>query len=84
MGVVSASPADTPPAFESREYGLFFQEFDNLILFTCRFFIMHIGWVVNHFCVVINSEHILYCFTQTLIPNCFTNLTFFHRLIYYF
>ncbi len=31
VGVVSAPPADTPPTFESREYGLFFQDFDNLI-----------------------------------------------------
>ncbi len=29
VGVASA-PVDTPPAFESREYGLFFQDFDSL------------------------------------------------------
>ncbi len=36
VGVVSVPPADTPPEFGSREYCLFFQDFDTL--FYLRFF----------------------------------------------
>ncbi len=69
VGVVSAPPVDTPPAFESREYCLFCQDFDTFT-FTCQFFLaFKFGWVVNKkkFCGVTNSEHTFNIdFTRTL------------------
>ncbi len=60
VGVASAPPVDMPPAFESREYGLFFQDFDSLFyLFGTKIIAFKFGWVVNNtfFCGVTNSEH---------------------------
>ncbi len=68
--MVSAPPVDTPPAFESREYCLFFQDFDTLFYLLAVFFLaFKFGWVVNNtfFCGVTNSEHIFNIdFTRTL------------------
>ncbi len=54
VGVVSAQPADTPPAFESREYCSFFQDFDSLFYVLAGFFYHSnlAGWLITHFSVV--------------------------------
>ncbi len=42
VGVVSAPPVDMPPAFESREYSLFVQDFDTLFYLFGSFFSIQI------------------------------------------
>ncbi len=42
VGVVSAPPVDTPPAFDSREYSLFFQDFYTLFYLLGGFFSIQI------------------------------------------
>jgi len=48
VGVVSAPPLDTPPAYESGEYCLFFQDFDALFYLLGAFLAFKYGWVVNN------------------------------------
>ncbi len=64
-----------PPAFESREYGLFFRDFDALFYLLASFILaFKFGWVVNNtfFCGVTNSEHTFNIYvTRTLINTIF-------------
>lgn len=68
--MVSAPPVDTLPAFESREYCLFFQDFDALLIYLpIFFFAFKFGWVVNNtfFCGVRQTQNThLIDFTLTL------------------
>ncbi len=54
VDVVSAPPVDTLPAFESREYCLFFQDFDALLIYLAIIFLHSnlVGWLITHFSVV--------------------------------
>ncbi len=59
VGVVSAPPVYTPPASESREYCLFFRDFDTLFYLLGGFFSHSnlAGWLITHFSMVWQTQN---------------------------